>query len=353
MTAKRIIALILVVLLLGAGVYYLRKIENADRANMRDLYSEVEPLQRQREILVAEREGLELDYALQMRDVGTIELLIEELDETIYTEIYPLMRDRGIVGVLGISTKQYPGAAKQLSVDQYNRLMKDGWGSCLMYEKTLTFSYWYSTLSAWAERSGVAMPTAVFFPEGTYDSALNEQLIEKGITTVILPADDGRSATVTPLDGELWFTGAMPWNYTGVTTDTELLARTDGANLTFTMSLNNLWDAYEKDSFIRILDNWASMLDADDPLAELVQPTPTPSGIDSSAKPQDELQKPLLRVSNYETARSAHLAAEANNAALQTELESRQQELDEQIAALDSQIRELYDRWGEAGKIVK
>lgn len=352
MTARRIIALVLVVLLLGAGVYYLRKIENADRDNMKDLYSEVEPLQRQREALVTEREGLEIDYALQMRDVGTIQLLIQEMDEKVYTEIYPLMRDRGIVGVLGINTKQLPGTAKHLTLDQYNRLLKDGWGSCLVFEKNANFNFWYTTMQNWASRNGVAMPTAIFFPEGTYDSALNDALIEKGINTVILPAENGRSATVTPLDGELWFTGAMPWNYTGVTTDTELLARTDGANLTFTMSLTNLWDAFEKDSFVRILDTWAEMLDVDDPLEGLVQPTPTPNSTEETT-PQNELLKPLLKTTNYETARIAHIEAEENNAALQAELESRQSELDAQIAALDAQIREIYDRWSTTNAIAK
>ena len=115
MTAKRVIALILVVLLLGAGAFYLRQVEHNDRDNMRDLYSEVEPMQRQREALAAERDGLELDYALQMRDVGTIQLLIEEADESVYTEIYPLMRDRGIVGVLGVNTKELPGLINKMT----------------------------------------------------------------------------------------------------------------------------------------------------------------------------------------------------------------------------------------------
>ena len=132
MTAKKAIALILVALLLGTGVYFLRKVEKADKRNMRDLYTEVEPLQRQREALEAKRNELELDYAIQMRDVGTVQLLIRDMDEKIYTEVYPLMRDRGIVGVLGINTRQLPGLYNKLTTDQFNRLMMDGWGSCLV-----------------------------------------------------------------------------------------------------------------------------------------------------------------------------------------------------------------------------
>ena len=355
MTAKRIIALILVVILLGAGVYYLYQVEHNDRDNMRDLYSEVEPLQRQREALAAERDGLELDYALQMRDVGTIQLLIEEMDESVYTEIYPLMRDRGIVGVLGINTKEMPGLNNKLTVEQYNRLLKDGWGACLVFEKYQGFVGWYNQISGYMSRHDLSVPTAIYFPEGTYNSSLDEKLIEKGVRTVILPAENGRSTTVTDMDGDLWFTGAMPWNYTGVATDTELLARTDGANLTFTMSLSNLWDAYEKEPFIRILDSWEEMLDIDDPLEQLVQPTPTPVPADPNAatSPEDELLKPLLKASNYESAWDAHMAARENNADLQTEYESRKAQLDREIAALDEQIREVYDRWEQSVSIGK
>lgn len=353
MSWKKALALILVLALFGAGGYYLYQVEHEDKQTMKDLYSEVEPLQREREALVTERDGLELDYALQMRDVGTVQLLFKELDERLFTEVYPLMRDRGIVGVLGINTKQYPGVLKEMTLDQYNRLMMDGWGSCLIYEKGQTFPYWYNMIAGWFTRDKLTMPTAIFFPEGTYDSSFDPLLIEKGINTVILPAEDGRSTTVTPLNGEIWFTGAMPWNYTGVTTDTELLARTNGANLTFTISFTNLWDAYEQGPFIRILDAWASMLDVDDPLEDLVQPTPTPNPSLTGETPQDELLKPLMKASSYETARASHLEAEENNDALQAELESRKAALDEQIAALDAQIREIYDRWGTTGKIVK
>lgn len=355
MTWKKAIALVLVIALLGAGVFYLYQIEHKDKESMKDLYSEVEPLQRQREALVAERDSLEVDYALQMRDVGTVQLLIEELSDKVFTEVYPLMRDRGIVGVLGVNTKEYPGSIKRMPKDQFSRLLMDGWGSCLMFEKNQNFTRWYTNLSNLMTRDGFPVPTAVFFPEGTYDESFNEELIACGITTVILPAADGRSTTVTPVDGDLWFTGAMPWNYTGVTTDTELLARTDGANLTFTMSFTNLWDAYEKEPFIRVLDNWLSMLYVEDPLEELIKPSPTPNPTDPTVTvtPEDQLLMPLLKTSNYESARAAHLEAEISNEGLQSELESRKRDLDEQIAALDEQIREIYSRWGQAGKVVQ
>ena len=354
MTWKKAFALLLVIAILGAGVYYMREMEQDDSRNLKELYSEVEPLQRQREALAAERDSLEVDYALQMRDVGTIQLLFKELSEDIYTEVYPLMRDRGIVGVLGVTSKEYPGLQKKLKIDQFNRLLMDGWGSCLIYEKNTNFSKWYDGIADRMERDELPMPTAIFFPEGNYTEAMTQDLIDHGITTVVLPGEDGRSATVTPLDGEVWVTSAMPWNYTGVNTDTELLARTNGANLTFTISFKNLWDAYEEESFIRILDNWESMLDTDDPLEELSQGTNTASANPAEViTAQDQLLMPRLKTTNYESARQAHLAAVSDNEGLQREQDERRAALDEQIAALDEQIRAVYDRWEQSAKKVK
>lgn len=349
---KKAIALILVLGLLAAGVLYLRKVEHADQANMRDLYSVVEPLQREREALVQEQASLEADYALQMRDIGTVELLFREMDKKIFSDVYPLMRDSGIVGVLGISNEEYPGMNGKLTLEQFSRLITDGWGSCLLYDrKPADFESWYSSLQRNMEHDKIPLPTAVFPAEGCYDSSMDEVLVACGIRTVILSTEDGHSAIVNPVGGsELWFTGAMPWNYTGVNRDTEILSRTSGANLVFTLSFKNLWDAFEKDAFTQTLDTWQSLLPEDDILQELIEPTPTPAvQTPSTEAPEDPLTRPQLKVVTLDGARRAHEEAEAKNVELEAEFKARQAELEKQIAALDEEIRGYYDKWSQRG----
>ena len=353
MSVKKVIALILVLGIMAAGVWYLRKVERADQKNMRNLYTEVEPLQRERDALVQEQKDLELEYALEMRDVGTVELLFRELDKKVFTDVYPLMRERGIVGVLGVSHEEYPGYAGKLTREQYNRLITDGWGSCILYKgKSKDFAAWYDRLAYLMTHDKLPLPTAVFFTDNNYDSSIDDVLEEYGFQTVIVSLEDGHSDTVSPVGGSrLWYTGAMPWNYTGMNRDTEILARTSGANLVFTMSFKNLWDAYEKETFIQVLDNWASMLVEDVLLQEVIEPTPTPAIKDPSQveTPEEQLAKPLLNVVNIDGARSAHEEAEIKNAGLEKELAERQAEIDKQIAKLDEQIRAIYDRWSQNG----
>ena len=350
---KKAIALFLVILLLAGGLFYLRRVDQQDKARMQELYSTVEPLQRQRESLAAERDGLELDYALQMRDVGTVEILFRELDKRIFTDVYPLMRDRGITGVLGICVQQYPETPGKMKLEQYQRLIMDGWGSCYIYENPADPELWFEQMEQLFDRDLLPAPAAIFFPDNSYDSSMDALLLRHGIRIVIHSAEDGHSATVTELGGELWHTSAMPWNYTGVNSDTALLGRTDGANLAFTVGFQNLWDAYEQVAFVKTLDTLASMLPADETLQEAVEPTPVPQDPSLMVTPEDELQKPLLKVATFEQALYDHEEAVSNNALLEREQADRKADLDAQIEALDAQIRELYDQWGQSAKQTK
>jgi hypothetical protein len=181
---------------------------------------------------------------------------------------------------------------------------------------------------------------------------MDELLLACGIQTVVVSTEDGYSKTVTPVEeNQLWMTSAMPWNYTGVRRDTEILARTSGANLTFTISFKDLWDTFEEEAFLETLENWESLLPEDEILQEMVEATPTPAVQDPSLieTPEDQLAKPLLKAMNYETAWSIHRDAQLKNADLQRELEARQEDLNAQIAVLDGQIRAIYDQWNHNG----
>lgn len=273
MTAKRIIrvlAIILVLVLIGAGGLYLLRYDQQDKDKMKELYAQVEPLQRQREALVAERAQLDSDYALMMRDPATVQIIFRELDDKLFADAYPVMRDHGIVGIVGLSIAQYPGRHHQLSQEQYLHLLKDGWGSCYVFEKGYSLNSWLYQMEAFVDRDHYERPTAIFFPDNTYKEEMLDILREHGVSTVILPGETGRAVSVADLQGEFWYTTAMPWNYTGVNADMDLLARTDGANLVYTVSFSNLWDAFDKDAFSAMLDSWEDKLEKEDPF-ETVQ----------------------------------------------------------------------------------
>ena len=240
----------------------------------------------------------------------------------------------------------------------------------MVFENAWTdFDYFFQTIGALCTAYEVEMPTSIYFINNDYTSDMDPILIEHGVKTVIVNASDGRSNTVTDITGDLWFTGAMPWGYTGSDVDMELLGRTDGANLTYTMIFNETWkdektqkskETQEEASFKAFLENLKSMMYFDSPLDSMEQVT-SATALFADQQDQEQLYElylkelspeqqmllPRYRLANFETARQYHLDAIANSQDKKAELDANTAELDAQIAELDRQIADIYARWND------
>lgn len=369
MSIKKAIALVLVLAMMAAGGYYLLKTQREDDAKMQQLYAEVEPLERQREALRQELAGLDSEYALKMRDYGTVEVLFPDLDAQIISDVYPVMRDRGVVGVIGIPGSMMPGYPKKLTWSDCARLVSDGWGTCFVYDSwDGNLKYWIETVSSYFKYNRIPVPTSIYFIKNNYDSSMDEQLIACGIDTVIINGTAGSIDLATDVSGDLWITYAMPWNYTGSSADLELLGRTDGSNLVFTMTPTETWDpqkvkngaeSQEKASFIAVLDSWQEMLYSSTPLDEMDQLGPTPyiyvdtSDPDvlhsiylDSLTPEQQLLLPKFQSMTVDAALSYHRDAIDNAKRLIREKKKRASQIEQEISDLGQQIQELYGRYG-------
>ena len=204
MTVRKAIALLLVLAILAAGGYYLLKTERDDSERMRNLYNEVELLDRERESLLQKRKDIESEYALKTRDYGTVEIMFKTLELQIYTDVWPVMRTREVVGVLPLSFNELPGKYNKLTPEMVKALVADGWGTCAFYENSTDgFSSWYTQFDKALSALDLAMPTTIYFPNNDYDPSMDAELLEHGFRIVILNASDGRSETVTDVRAPL------------------------------------------------------------------------------------------------------------------------------------------------------
>ena len=372
MTFKKVFGLLLILIILAAGGIYLLMIEKADDDRMRSLYTEVEPLEREREALIEEKNNLDTEYATKMRDYATVEVMFEHLDSQIISDVWPVMRSRGVVGVLPISYIEVPSYYGKMTWDEIRTLLGDGWGMYFIADAaTSDIGTWVTNLKHNFEMNQLPAPTTIYFPNGNYDPSMDEALQKAGIRTVVTKASDGRSNTVTDFTAPLWKTGAMPFGYTGSTTDLELLGRTDGANLALTLSLDIAMDQQKKKavineaqlkSIIETLDSWKDLLYEDNPLDQMEQVGPTPNiylntnddevlhdlYLDSLTDAQ-KLLLPKFRSVNFENALNLHLDMAAKLNDLGFERAKQEALLDEQVKELDAQIAAVYERY-EVGK---
>lgn len=376
MTFKKAFGLLLILILLAAGGVYLLMVERADDDRMQNLYAEVEPLEREREALIEEKNNLDTEYATKTRDYGTVEVLFEHLNSQIISDVWPVMRSRGVVGVLPISQAETPGLYNKLSWDEVRTLLGDGWGLYLLYDTpTSDIGEWVKNQKKSCELNQVTPPTAIYFAKGNYDPSMDEALINAGIRIVVEKASDGRSSTVTDIQSPLWHTGAMSFGYTGSLTDLELLGRTDGANLALTMDLEIVMNSQKKKyvvaeeqlkSIAETLDSWKDMLYDDDPLEEFDQVGPTPNiYLDTndadvlhdmyleSLTPEQRLLLPLFRSLNFENALNSHLEMAHKKETQALLRRGREGALDRRISALDEQIAEVYARYDTTKKEIE
>ena len=369
----RILALILVVAALYFGRQYMYKLEGEDSARIAQLYSQAEPLEREREELTQQRDNLPKQYALEFRDYATTELFFPKMENLIYEQAYPLMRERNITGVLGISPTTYPDNWDTLTKAQVKALLSDGWGMCMVYENAWgDWNYFFNTVEALCAAYEFPVPTTIYYPSNDYKPEDDAILKEHGIRTVVVNASDGRSSTVTDVTGDLWFTGAMPWGYTGYDMDLELLGRTDGANLSYTVTMAEQWtdpktnkslETKEEKSLTDFLDKLKEYLYFESPLDNMEQ-VASASSIFVDTKNQDQLYElylqeltpdqkallPRIRETTYDQALDFHVRGLENSKEKEAEMNGEIAKLDVQIAGLDKQLEEIYAQWNEAGK---
>lgn len=323
---KRILVLVLALALLGAGFWYVRKTERAEQMHIQEMYRQIEPLQEKQLALKKELENLDAEFENRSRDFSTLQILFREMSAPLYTEVYQQMRGRGITGLMGLSMINYPGTGNNITADQYQSMIADGWGICYYYDGEFELDFWLTNLESWLRRDGYGVPTSIYIPQG-YTAAMDEVLARHGITTLVTDSADGSTVAAPDTDG-LWKTGAMVWNYKGVINDLQLLAQTDGGNLILRVSFSGEEDAYNKSSFERCLAT----------LQELTV----------NLNQEDEAEKRTgdgILLMGFDEARKWHLQAEADSLKQEEEYAARRAELEAQLEAVSEEISAAYARW--------
>lgn len=248
--------LIILIIVMAAAVAWML-LENAVKQKDQQMDSEkteeeMRPLRVEKDRLERELEELEDEYELRISGTGTVGILFTDLDERIYTEIYPIMKDYEYTGILAVSGSYLPGGEGRLSVEQMTELLEDGWVCCPTWRAGDSLQ---TILDLEATLAGMgAVPShTIYFEEGAYTQAYDTELAGAGYTTVIHHGEEGLPLVTSDVETAVWHPGAV--GLQGEEPRYRLEdAVEDKGNIIFTVSYTREDEMYDSDPFISMLD---------------------------------------------------------------------------------------------------
>ena len=308
-------------LLLGLGALLLIGIlvvglqNGASKRERAEILERAAPLERQRDALVDRRDRLQREHYERVQGKATEQILFLELDPLLMSEVFPLMQEWGIPGVLGLSEGNFPDDPGRISRAEFDSLLAAGWETCLVCEGAEDFAAWDRAMTERLAQAGIDKPRAVYFTEDAFRADWQEQIAACGYTVAIHHGEDGLSLNGKDAEGALWLSGAHPWNYVGVSDEIASLVEQHGQHC-FTLRFSEGREHYGTESFRRMLEFVKPYLDEDS-----------------------------LEITGFLSARDLH-DPEKNGVNAATEQWKREdEELARQIRELNRQIDGIYKEW--------
>ena len=308
-------------LLLGLGALLLIGIlvvglqNAASKRERAEILERAAPLERQRDELVDRRDRLQREHYERIQGKATEQILFLELDPLLVSEVFPLMQEWEIPGVLGLSEGNFPDDPGRISRAEYDSLLAAGWETCLVCEGAEDFAAWDRAMTERLGQAGIDKPRAVYFEEDAFRADWQEQIAACGYTVAVHHGEDGLSLIGKGAEGALWLSGAHPWNYVGVSEEIASLVEQHGQHC-FTLRFSEGREHYAAESFRRMLEFVKPYLDEDS-----------------------------LEITGFLKARDLH-DPEKNGVNAATEQWKREdEELARQIRELNRQIDGIYKEW--------
>lgn len=269
-------------------------------------------LEAEKQRLQNELGRLEREYEIRMKGMATEEILVTELDDILYTDMYPLMKEYDAFGILALSEKEFPGENGKITEKQFQKMMADGWSYCLAWDGTGRLADWLDRMKERLEGLKLKLPGAVYICNDAYTKEMDSVLLDYGITAAVCQWNGGAAEIVSGTGEDVWTLSSYPWNTSGVKSVIHELVRSKG-NLTFTVSFTQQNDLYQREYYRNMLSFIADYRNTEE-----------------------------LMVTDFAEARAIRQAADLTRRETQQELEEKREELQSRIAETDRQIRALY-----------
>ena len=285
--------------------------QERQRTELEQKEEQVRPLRLEKTQLQQQIDDLDDEYNLMVSKTGTVTVLFTDLDERIYTDIYPMMKEYGFVGMLAISSEYLPDGEGRLTSEQIGELRDAGWGCCPTWQTGGSIQSIQDQETVLANL-GISSSHTVYFEKGAYSQIYDEELAAAGYTTAIHHGEEELPLVTSEVSGQVWHPGAV--GLQGKEPRYRLEdAVGERANIIFTVSYVHEEEMYNSNPFVSML-NYLE---------------------DYSARSELTVTLPESAREYFYTASQTADEIEAEYQQKREELEGQLQEIEEQIKAVE------------------
>lgn len=252
-----IVVIIILMIGLGAALYMEEKSSREDAAKNAKLQEELLPIKDEQSRLEQELKELTGEYDGQVLGKGTAVLLFTGAEAGIYTDIYPIMKEYGYIGVLTLSEKQFPGEEGCVSKKQFEELIAAGWSTCIQWQTEATDETWRTKLTERMKKNNIPDSRVVYFADGTYSSSIDSRLSELGYTIAIHHGEEKLALIEKRAQEGIWHPGAIGMKGSSPRYKLED-AVSGGGNIVFTVGYERSDELYDSATFRAMLKQFDS-----------------------------------------------------------------------------------------------
>ena len=206
------IAIVLTVVLAGVLGFFLwneYRGEQERQAQYEARERELRPLTVQYNDLQKQLTNLEELYKAKKEGIGTTSVIFVDMDERIYTDCYPVMKEKGYTGILAVSDTMFPGIEGCMSMEHFQELIQAGWTICLNWNAEQPIESWLPSVTENLAAIGMESGNIMYFPNGTYTQEYDAVLLEYGFTVAVHHGEEGRSMILSGDEDGVWHPGAV------------------------------------------------------------------------------------------------------------------------------------------------
>lgn len=212
MIKKVLIGLACVVLagLLVVGIQKSREEDQAHSADLEQVNQQMDTLRTRKLELEKELDALKEEISTKVGGMGTISLLITDLDSVFVERISLSMDAAAVPGVLVLTQDEFPDNEELITLTRFQELLESGWEYCVAWDGIGDFNSWYADMSELLEENNLTMPEALYCSDRSYRTEVEEAAVAQGFTTIIHSGELGLPMINEEAESP-WHLGSIRW----------------------------------------------------------------------------------------------------------------------------------------------